>query len=133
MSDGGIGMKPSQWRIARLFHPSDFLQIILVIAGVGGAIWTTATWTSNWDRAAKDALEATSKVQHLLDEYMKLDLPKKINLLEYRIDQNDQRRLEDAAARRQFETNVGDRLDKIFETLTRIQVRVGDAPSPRPR
>jgi hypothetical protein len=118
------------WRISRLFHAQDLLQIILIIAGVGGAIWTTAVWTANWDRSVRDMDNRVIKMEHSLDEFNKLDLPKKQTLLEYRIDQNDVRRAEDAAARRQFETDVGGRLDKILDTVTRMQIRIGDGPGP---
>lgn len=122
--------RKSQWRFTRLFHPADFIQIVLVIAGVGGAIWTTATWTNNWDRASKDTTDRVVKIEHTLEEFMKLDILKKTNLLEYRIDQNDVRRAEDAAARRQFEIDVGGRVDKILDTVTKIQIRIGDGPGP---
>ncbi len=122
--------RKSFWRFSRLFHPQDFVSIVLVIAGVGGAIWTTAVWTANWDRSVKDMDTRVQKIEHLFEEFGKLDIPKKMNLIEYRIDQNDQRRLEDAAARRQFETDVGGRLDKILDTVTRMQIRIGDGPGP---
>jgi hypothetical protein len=69
-------------------------------------------------------------MEHVFEEFQKLDIPKKVTLLEYRIDQNDQRRAEDAASRHQFETDVGGRLDKILDTVTRMQIRIGDGPGP---
>jgi hypothetical protein len=119
-----------QWNFARIFHAQDIIQICLVIAGIGGAIWTTAVWTNNWDRSNTDMKNRVDKMEHVFEEFQKLDIPKKVTLLEYRIDQNDQRRAEDAASRHQFETDVGGRLDKILDTVTRMQIRIGDGPGP---
>jgi hypothetical protein len=130
MSEQNDPAPKMKWRFARLLHIQDFVEIILVVGGIGGAIWTTAVWTNNWDRANADMKARVDRMEHIFEDFGKLDLPKKLNLLEYRIDQNDQRRLEDAASRRQFETDVGGRLDKIITTVTQIQIRVGDGPGP---
>jgi hypothetical protein len=130
MSEQNDPMPKMKWRFARLLHIQDFIEIILVVGGIGGAIWTTAVWTNNWDRANADMKQRVDRMEHIFEDFGKLDLPKKMNLLEYRIDQNDQRRVEDASSRRQFETDVGGRLDKIIATVTQIQIRVGDGPGP---
>jgi hypothetical protein len=130
MSEQNDPVPKMKWRFARLLHIQDFVEIILVVGGIGGAIWTTAVWTNNWDRANADMKQRVDRMEHIFEDFGKLDLPKKMNLLEYRIDQNDQRRVEDASSRRQFETDVGGRLDKIIATVTQIQIRVGDGPGP---
>lgn len=119
---------PPRWRLVRKFQLADAFQIMLVIAGIGGAVWTTAVWTNNWNRELKDAQAEIEKIKHEHESFAKLDLPKQMNLLTYRLDQNDQRRLEDIAARRQFETDARASLDKIIETVVRLQIRLGDGP-----
>lgn len=132
MTDGnGYNKNEKIWSlIYRLFHPQDVLQIFFVVAGVGGAVWTTAVWTNNWDRELRDAKIHIERIEHEHETFARLDIPKQINLLTYRIDQNDRIRLEDAAARRQFEVDVRTSLDKIIETVVRLQVRLGDVPAP---
>jgi hypothetical protein len=119
-----------QWRFARLLHIQDFVEIVLVIGGIGGAIWTTAVWTNNWDRANADMKARVDRMEHVFEDFTKLEIPKRVNLIEYRMDQNDQRRAEDIAARRQFETTLGDRVDRILESINKIQIRMGDGTGP---
>lgn len=118
------------WRLSRLFHTQDFLQILFIAAGVGGAVWTAAVWTNNWDRGLRENADRITKIEHEHEVFSKLDLPKQINMLTYRVDTGDGTRLQDIASRKQFETDVRVSLDKISEIVVRLQIRLGDAAAP---
>jgi hypothetical protein len=122
----------SRWSISRLFHVQDLLQVTLIIAGVGGAVWTTAVWTNNWDRGLKEATDRINKIEHDHEIFSRMDLPKQISMITYRVDTNDRVRTEDMASRKQFETDVRASLDKIIETVIRLQIRLGDGVAPMP-